>query len=372
MDHLSRFRALRSRMSEAGIEAMLVTHPPDVRYLCGFTGSNAALAIAGGRAAFFTDGRYTEQARQQVQGARVRIAPLSAQTEACAWLAGSGAAQAFFDPVHTSVADLTRYRKALAGRSGAGRAVSGGRRRISLQPLHEPLIATLRMVKDADELKPMGKAARLGEELFAEILPKIRAWIREDAIAAELEHRARDCGAEGMSFDTILVGGRRSALPHGRASRRPLPPRGFVTLDFGVILEGYCSDMTRTVFLGRATRRERYAYDAVRAAELAAIHAVRPGALCGEVDEAARGVLRKAGLAAYFSHSTGHGVGLEIHEGPRVAASQSLALAPGMIVTIEPGVYIPGRYGIRLEDMVAVTASGARLLTTAPAGWTEI
>lgn len=359
-------------MAGAGIEAMLVTHLPDVRYLCGFTGSSAALAITAGRAAFFTDGRYTEQSRQQVQGARVRIAPKSAQAEACVWLAASGAANAFFDPAHTSVAELARHRQALRGLSRTGKAVAGGRWRSFFQPLEEPLIAMLRMVKDADELKLMRKAARLGDRLFAEILPKIRAGQREDAIAAELEHRARDRGAEGMSFETILVGGRRSALPHGHASRRPLPPRGFVTLDFGVILEGYCSDMTRTVFLGKATRGERYAYDAVRDAELAAIDAVRPGAFCGDVDEAARGVLRKAGLARYFSHSTGHGVGLEIHEAPRVAANQCLALEPGMIVTIEPGVYIPGRYGIRVEDMVAVTAGGASLLTTAPGDWTAL
>jgi Xaa-Pro aminopeptidase len=191
-------------------------------------------------------------------------------------------------------------------------------------------------------------------------------------VAALLEHGARARGAEGMSFETIVASGPRSALPHGRATSQRLPRKGFLTLDFGVILKGYCSDMTRTVFLGQPTRRERFTYDSVLEAQQAAVEAVKPGVSCGDVDEAARSVLRKAGLAEYFTHSTGHGVGLEIHEPPRIAADQSQFLLPGMVVTIEPGVYIAGHFGVRIEDMVVVTRDGGQVLTPASTGWTQL
>jgi len=191
-------------------------------------------------------------------------------------------------------------------------------------------------------------------------------------VAAELEYKARQLGAEGMSFETIVASGVRSALPHGRATTTPLPRKGFVTLDFGIIFGGYCSDMTRTVYLGKPRARERAAYEAVLEAQQAGVEAVRSGASCGEVDEAARGVLRKAGLAEAFSHSTGHGVGLEIHESPRIGAGQKTRLLPGMVITIEPGVYLAGEFGIRIEDMVAVTDAGGQVLTPAPKALIEL
>jgi Xaa-Pro aminopeptidase len=241
-----------------------------------------------------------------------------------------------------------------------------------LKPLTEPLVRTLRLVKDEDELRLMKQAAHLGVKLFHELLPQLKPGVPETTVAALLEHSARAHGAEAMSFETIVASGPRSALPHGRATSHRLPGNGFLTLDFGVILRGYCSDMTRTVFLGRPTRRERFTYDAVREAQQAAVQAVKPGASCGEVDEAARGVLRKAGLADYFTHSTGHGVGLEIHEAPRIAADQSQSLLPGMVVTIEPGVYLAGHFGVRIEDMVAVTQEGGQVLTPASTSWTQL
>jgi len=194
----------------------------------------------------------------------------------------------------------------------------------------------------------------------------------EIAVAAEMEHTARIAGAEAMSFPTIVASGERSGLPHGQASRKKLPKRGFVTLDFGVVLDGYCSDMTRTVHLGRATTPERAAYEAVLEAQEAGVAAVRAGAITGDVDEAARSVLRTAGLADWFTHSTGHGVGLEIHEGPRLAQKQTQPLEAGMIVTIEPGVYMPGKFGIRIEDMVLVTPSGGEILTPSTKAWIEL
>lgn len=352
MNEALRLRSLRGRMASQEIESLLVTHLPDVRYLCGFTGSNAALAVTGSKAVLFTDGRYTAQARLETQAARVVIAPKSALKEACAFLEAS-ANHASYDPDHTTVTGLTDMRAALGA----------GKRRSFFSPLEQPIVPELRMVKDAAELKLMAKAADLGNRIFNAVLPHIQSGVPETDIAASLEFFARSMGADGMSFETIVASGPRSALPHGRATNRKTPRNGFVTLDFGVILNGYCSDMTRTVCLGKPGAAERSAYDAVLTAQEAAVAAVRPGVTCGEVDEAARSVLRKAGLAKYFTHSTGHGVGLEIHESPRIAAGQMLELKPGMVVTIEPGIYLAGKFGIRIEDMVVVTERGNKVLT---------
>jgi Xaa-Pro aminopeptidase len=356
MNHLKRMRALRGEMRKQGLDALLVTHLPDVRYLCGFTGSNAALAVTAKRAAMFTDGRYTAQAKEETQGARVVIAKKSALREACTWLETAGVERAHFDAEQTTVATLEMMRGVLSAK----------KRRSFFQPLKKPIVAELRMVKDADELLLMEEAALLGCHLFTVVLPHIEAGVTESEIAADLEFFARSMGAEGMSFETIVASGKRSALPHGRATEAKVPRNGFVTLDFGVILKGYCSDMTRTVHMGKPGREEQLAYDGVLEAQEAAVAAVGPGVTCGEVDEAARSVLRKAGLAKYFTHSTGHGVGIEIHETPRVAAGHEQVLAPGMVITIEPGIYIEGKFGIRIEDMVAVTESGGKILTPAP------
>jgi Xaa-Pro aminopeptidase len=362
MNHARRLRELRRRMAAANVESLLVTHLPDVRYLCGFAGSNAALAITRSKAVLFTDGRYIVQAKQQTQSARVVIAKLSALREACAFLAGTGVAHAAFDPSFTTVAALDSMRAALPAK----------RRRSFFTAAKSSFVADQRMVKDDDELLRMREAALLGCRLFEQILPKFGAGVRETEIAAELEYAARRAGAEGMSFETIVASGPRSALPHGHATPAMLPRKAFVVLDFGVILNGYCSDMTRTVHVGKANNRERFAYDSVLEAQQAAFEAVRPGVSCGEVDEAARSVLRKSDLAKYFTHSTGHGVGIEIHEPPRVAAAQSQVLEPGMVITIEPGIYIPGEFGIRIEDMVLVTERAGESLTPATKALVEL
>ena len=347
-----RLRALRASMAEEGAEALLVTHLPDVRWLCGFTGSNAALAVTDKKAVLFTDGRYTVQAREETRGARVVIAKKSALKEACALL-DSAAKRTSYDSEHTTVAALTAMRSAIGAKV----------RRSFFSPLKKSLVSELRMVKDADELRLMEKAATLGDRAFDAVLSHVASGVAETQIAAHLEFFARSAGAEGMSFETIVASGERSALPHGRATERKTPRNGFITLDFGVILKGYCSDMTRTVSVGRLSREERSAYEAVLEAQQAGVAAAKPGATCGEVDEAARAVLRKAGLGKYFTHSTGHGVGLEIHEAPRLAAGQTMELKPGMVVTVEPGVYLAGKFGIRIEDMVVVTQRGNKVLT---------
>jgi Xaa-Pro aminopeptidase len=279
------------------------------------------------------------------------------------WLAAQpGMETAGFDPAWTSVAELARWKAALPARF----------RRGLLTALPAPVVEPLRQVKDEDELAVMIEAALVGCRLFDHILGFLRPGLREIEVAAELEHQARLLGAEGMSFETIVASGTRSALPHGLATTARLPRRGFLTLDFGIILKGYCSDMTRTVCLGKPKAKERNAYHAVLEAQEAGVAAVGSGVRCGDVDEAARSVLRREGLAEAFSHSTGHGVGLEIHEPPRIGAGQAARLLPGMVITIEPGIYLAGEFGIRIEDMVAVTRTGGQVLTPAPKALIEL
>jgi Xaa-Pro aminopeptidase len=345
----------------AGVEGLLITHLPDVRYLSGFTGSNAALVLAGGRAVLFTDGRYTGQARLEAVGSRIVIAKKPAVVAACEWMDVTGVRRCGFDAAHTTVAALETMRKAVSAKSRRGMFVAVG-----------SVIAGMREVKDAGEIAKMRAAARVGCELFEGMLTYLEAGLTESEVAATLEYAARLAGAEGMSFDTIVASGERSALPHGHATSARLPRRGLVTLDFGVILDGYCSDMTRTVHMGKALPGERDVYDSVLEAQEAAVAAVAPGVTAGDVDEAARSVLRRDKLDKYFSHSTGHGVGLEIHEGPRLAAKQKQVLEQGMVITIEPGVYMPGRFGVRIEDMVLVTATGGEILTPSVKAWIEL
>lgn len=363
MDHFRRIGQLRRRLTKAGLSGLLVTHLPDLRYLSGFTGSSGALAISRRAARLFTDGRYTAQAAEEVTDAQIEIVSSSPAVSAVQWLAAQpGVDFAGFDPACTTVAELARWRAALPSRL----------RRSFLSVIPAPLVEPLRMVKDEDELALMVEAALVGCKLFEQILGFIRPGLAEFEVAAEIEHQARLLGAEGMSFETIVASGVRSALPHGRATEARLPRRGFLTLDFGVILKGYCSDMTRTVYLGKPKTNERNAYEAVLEAQEAGVAAVGSGVSCGDVDEAARGVLRKAGLADAFTHSTGHGVGLEIHEAPRLGAGQTTRLLPGMVVTIEPGIYLAGQFGIRIEDMVAVTRTGGQVLTPAPKALIEL
>jgi Xaa-Pro aminopeptidase len=362
----------------AGAESLVVTHLPDVRYLSGFTGSSAAVAIAGSRSALFTDGRYTAQARAEAVGLRLSIDKGSPATRALAWLAATGVTSSAFDAGQTTVAAFEQMRKALPAS-----LAPATRRKFLLAT--DGLVATLREIKDEDEIARMRKAAALGCRLFDGALGYIVPGARETDVAAQLELHARLAGAEAMSFETIVASGERSALPHGRATTTKLPKRGFVTLDFGVLLDGYCSDMTRTVHLGNASQRERDVYHSVLEAQQAAAAAVGPGVRCSDVDEAARSVLRKAKLDKAFSHSTGHGVGLQIHEGPRIAAVPPITagtkkaakpeptLQPGMVITIEPGAYLAGSFGVRIEDMVLVTAKGGDVLTAAsPKEWIQL
>jgi Xaa-Pro aminopeptidase len=353
MDHKGRQAKLQDALEGNRLDALLVTHRPNIRYLCGFTGSAGVLVISEDKSVFFTDGRYTEQARAEVQGLRVIIARKAPLLAAGEWLAKHGG------KLHLKTLGIETEHLTVAGRTLLAKLLPSGMR------LREapPLVERARMVKDTDEIGRLRAAVLLGSGLFDVALRAIRPGVPETEVAAEMEYAARRSGAEGMSFETIVASGTRSALPHGRASESTIPAAGFVVCDFGVILAGYCSDMTRTVHVGQPSAEARHMYDAVREAQQRAIDAVRPGAAVGEVDAAARKLLRNKGLAEYFTHSTGHGVGLEIHEGPRIAARQDELLRPGMVITIEPGVYMPGFGGVRIEDMVVVTERGCEVLT---------
>jgi Xaa-Pro aminopeptidase len=355
MNHKARLRWLQSVLADERLDALLVTSLPNIRYLCGFTGSTAALVVAHDSCHFFTDGRYAEQARREVQGAKIKVGRKAALTAAGEWLAASerrALKRLGTEGDHLSLADGSRLRKMLAPAIRLWQA--------------PPLVERQRMVKDAEEIARLRQAVLLGGNLFDTALGAIRPGVSEMQVAAEMEYAARQAGAEGMAFETIIAAGKRSALPHGRASAAAIPARGFVVCDFGVILAGYCSDRTRTVHVGRPSAADRRIYEAVREAQQAAVEAVRPGKGVGEIDRAARNVLKKKGLARYFAHSTGHGVGLEVHEAPRVAAGQDEILRPGMVITIEPGAYLPGRGGVRIEDMVVVTERGGEVLTPGP------
>jgi Xaa-Pro aminopeptidase len=341
VDHQTRQRRLKKLLPAHRLDALLITHLPNVRYLCGFTGSAGAIVIGESKSVFFTDGRYKEQAALEVQGARVVVARKSPLAAAAEWLQPNarklGLKTLGVEAEYLTVAERSRLKRAIP---------SGLRLRDA-----PPLVEQARSIKDGEEIERLRAAVLLGSSLFDVILKTIRPGVKETEVAAELEYEARRAGADGMSFETIIASGTRSALPHGRASEATIPRSGFVVCDFGVILAGYCSDMTRTV------------HEAVRDAQQAALGVVKAGVGASEVDQSARKLLQGRGLGRYFTHSTGHGVGLEIHESPRLAAGQKDVLQAGMVITIEPGAYLPGIGGVRIEDMVVVTEQGCEILT---------
>lgn len=352
MDHAGRLSRLRSGLEQNRLDFLLVTGLSNIRYLCGFTGSSSALLVGERDSVLFTDGRYRTQAKAKVTGAVTVITPKSPALAASGWLAAKESRNTVLLGIEPE--SIT------AGMRDRVAAVVKKKARLHSAP---PLIERLRMVKDAAELHAIRRAVQMGANLFRVTLEKIRPGIAELDVAAAIEFQARSSGADGMSFPTILASGPRSAVVHGRASTARIPRRGFVVCDFGVILAGYCSDRTRTLHVGKPSREARHFYQAVRDAQETAIASVRPGVTCSEVDAAARSVLQKHKLARYFTHSTGHGLGLDIHEAPRLASGQDQVLEAGMVVTIEPGAYVAGKWGVRIEDVVVVTSSGCNVLS---------
>ena len=348
-NHAKRRRAVQRELEQRKLACLLVTHPANWFYLTGFTGDSGALVISRDGATLLTDGRFTVQASQETSGLHIELQKGALFTATGDLLRRKGWNRAGYDPSQLTVAQLQAIQKA-AGSKWKGIDARS-------------LVSALRMQKDPQELSVMRKAAILAGEALESVLPMLKPGIRESEVAAEIEYQMRERGADGASFETIVASGPRGALPHARPTAKKLRKNELVVLDLGAILGHYCSDMTRTVFLGRASRKVRNWYSAVLEAQQAAIARVEAGVTCGEVDAAAREVLKKHHLEAFFVHSTGHGLGLEVHEEPRIARGQETRLQAGNVITIEPGVYVEGAGGIRIEDDVVVHAGRSEVLT---------
>lgn len=338
---------LRKKMEQKGIEALLVTKPENRAYLSGFDGSAGVLVITSTAAWLVTDFRYVEQATQQAPHLEVvRQGPqLSASLKE---LVDKGGLKTLaFEKDHLTYSLFDNLKETLG---------------IELLP-QEGLVEGLRMVKDSGELEAIRKAAAMADRAFGRILSLLRPGISEREVALEFEYQMRKVGADGNAFDTIVASGPRSSLPHGHPTQRLLQEGDFVTLDFGAKVQGYCSDCTRTVAIGRVDAEMKAIYDLVLRAQREALAAVRPGKKGKEVDEIARNIIAAAGHGDHFGHGLGHGVGRAVHEGPRLSIAGEDGLEPGMVVTVEPGVYLPGRGGVRIEDLVVVTADGGEVLS---------
>ena len=355
----SRLSRLRFLFAASGVDAVLVTHLPNIQHLCGFTGSSGMLLVETDRATLFTDGRYTFQCREEVTGAAVKIVSGGLVRAVGEVLRPRrGTTRVAYSAGQVSVAQ----KQALDAAAG---------KRVRWVPGSNE-VERLRAVKDAGELGKMRAAAALISDVWTRVVRKMRVGISELQVAADLEYGMKLAGAAGPSFETIVASGARSAWAHARATSKLLRKNELVVMDQGAILRGYCSDMTRTVFLGRPSDRVRRLYDAVLDAQQAAKSVIRAGVTAGEVDAAARQTLKRSKLEQYFTHSTGHGLGLEVHEMPRLARGESFVLEAGMVVTVEPGVYVEGLGGIRIEDDVVVTATGAEELTSASREFLEL
>jgi Xaa-Pro aminopeptidase len=353
-----RLRNLTSSFLGAKIDALLITSPPNWFYLTGFTGESGALMVSRKGTTLITDGRFMVQGRAETSGVRL-LQQKGALVETIGrFLKDLRPGRVGFDPTQLTVGQLQSLRRA-AGASVRWIPTRGK-------------VESLRMRKDVGELSQMRRAAILGDEVVQSAIDLLKPGIREFEVAAEIEYQMRMRGATGPAFETIVAFGERAALPHARPTAKRLRKNELVVLDLGAILGHYCSDITRTVYVGRAPKRIRTWYQAVLKAQGAAIAAAKSGAACGDVDEAARQVLAGYRLDHLFVHSTGHGLGLEVHEDPRVARGQKKRLEPGNVITIEPGVYSAGIGGIRIEDDVAIHAGRTEVLTRAPRDLIEL
>ena len=347
----SRTAHLRTLFRERGLDALLVTSLPHVRYLSGFSGSNGICVITSSDAFFVTDIRYALQCREDVRGFRRLVTMVGLFEASSRHKLLAGCTTVGFESHHLSYAQYRSIRKLFPA--------------ISWKPVSD-LIEQQTLVKDGEELACIQKAVDISDRVFGGILPIIRPGIREIEIAAEISYLHKSYGAERDAFDPIVASGERGALPHARAGVKKIRNGELVTLDFGCTVKGYASDLTRTIAVGRVSRKSREVYEVVLNAQEEAIRAARPGILARELDAVARKAISAAGYGKYFSHSLGHGLGIHIHEHPRISALSNELLQSGSVVTIEPGVYIPGFGGIRIEDDVVLLKKGCRVLTAAP------
>ncbi len=365
MDVGSRLTRLRAEFDGAGVDALLVTRLPNVRYLTGFTGSSAILVITTAHALLVTDGRYRDQASEQIgaSGVDARVA-----------IGATQAAQS--DALGAAVAD------AGVGRLGLeANGITWAQQRMFAEewfPEIELLATTdvvegLRRVKDAGEVARIEAACAIADDTLAALLPTLANGPTEREFAIALEFGMRERGASGISFAPIVASGPNGAKPHARPSERAIGRGELVVLDFGCIVDGYCSDMTRTVSVGEPGPDARHLYEVVLESQAAGSAVVAPAAACSDIDRASRDVIEASGWGDAFLHGTGHGVGIEIHEAPRIGSTSGDILAEGAVVTVEPGVYLTGIGGVRIEDTLVVTApgngrngGGSRVLTNSP------
>jgi len=346
-----RVRSLRRLMQERGIDVLLVTGRENIRYLTGFTGSAGCVIVAGSRPLLITDFRYRTQARVEAPQAKLVIQHTDIVSALGKAAAGMGVGTLWFDEASLTFDRIRGLRK----------------QGLRLRGIKDP-VAELRQRKDAGEIMKLRTAIRRAEESFRALRGSLRAGMTEREVALRLEWLMREKGARRAAFDIIVASGRNGAMPHASASSRRLRTGDLVTIDFGAEADGYFSDITRTVCIGKPTSRQREVHALVLQAQQAAIRAIGAGVPCAEVDRAARDVIKTAGQGDRFGHATGHGIGLMVHEGPSLSALSKATLDTGMVVTVEPGVYLPGWGGVRIEDMVLVTDRGPKLLTGLPRG----
>lgn len=350
VDHVARRRRLAVRLPDLGIDALLVTRPVNVRYLTGFTGSNGQLLLGADGARFFTDPRYDEQSRREVPDLPRQTYPRDFPVVLARACAEAGVRRLGFESAGVTYRTFQEL-----GRPGEVELVAVGDE-----------VEALRRAKDPQELALVEQAQAITDEAFERVLGKLVEGVTERQVGFELEQSMRAAGAERVGFDPIVAFGESAAEPHHRPSDRPLGRGDVVKIDFGCVVEGYHSDMTRTVAFGEPPPRLREVHEVVRRAQQAGVDALRAGVRGGDADEAARAVIREAGYGDRFGHSLGHGVGLEIHEDPKLRSGEEEPVPEGAVVTVEPGVYLPGLGGVRIEDMVVVTAGGCRSLPRSP------
>lgn len=346
-----RLERTREGLRRSGLGALLVTDIHNVRYLSGFTGSSAHVIITEEKGRFFTDPRYSAQAGLEVSGLKVKVYKKSWLDEAARFLRGLGLGPIGFEGGDLSHDNYIRLRR-------------------SVKPLRlksaPEVVHNVRLKKDGFEIERIKGSARVLDMGFKEARKLLCPGVLENEAAFGLEIFLRKRGADALAFDTIIASGERGALPHGKAAEKRIKKGDLVVVDMGVLLNGYNSDETRTYCMGRPTRRQREVFGIVLDAQSRAIDKIKAGVPAVEVDKAARASIRKAGYAKYFGHATGHGVGLQVHEGPVIGPLSKEILAEGMVITIEPGIYVPGWGGVRIEDMAVVRSDGCEVLTNSP------
>ncbi|MFC5403956.1 M24 family metallopeptidase [Cohnella soli] len=347
----ARIKRLRELLASSEGDALLVTNPINRRYLSGFTGSSGVVLVTASDAVLVTDFRYREQAPQQAAGFRIEEHGASMNGKIAELLVEWKVGTLLIEEDDVTFAS---YQKMAADFAPAKLSPSAS------------MVEKLREIKDEGELAIMQEAADIADRAFQHILGFIKPGLTEKAVALELEIFMRSQGAASSSFDTIVASGERSALPHGTASDRVIGQDEFVKLDYGAYYKGYCSDITRTIVVGKPSDKHCEIYEIVLEAQLHALDNLRPGLTGVEGDALTRDIITRYGYGEYFGHGTGHGLGMEVHESPRLSKSGGPVLVPGMVVTVEPGIYLPGFGGVRIEDDVVVTESGIRILTQSP------